>query len=130
MIDTPTVPLACAGVIACNCVELTTRTDAAATPPKATEADWVNPVPETVTKVPPDAGPLPGPMPLIESWVPEWPQPLPGDPVAKFVVVNNARTEKTVRRQYWRLPEVGPNVRILNFPFLHKFPICASAPPD
>jgi len=39
MIAMLTVPLVCAGVMACNCVGLTTITEAAATPPKATEAD-------------------------------------------------------------------------------------------
>lgn len=99
MIAMLTVPLVCAGVTACNCVGLTTMTEGAATPPKATEADCVNPEPEMVTKVPPAAGPLPGPMPLIASWELEWPRPLPGNPAAEFIAMDNARTKKAEKRR-------------------------------
>lgn len=98
IIVTLTVPPACAGVTARNWVEPTTITDTAGTPPKATEADCVNPVPEMVTEVPPVAGPLLGPTLLMESWLPEWPHPLPGNPAAKFVAMENARMEKMERR--------------------------------
>src|SRR5690348_18060949 len=126
-----TVPLACAGVIACNWVGLTTMTEAAETPPKATEADCVNPVPEMVTKVPPATDPLPGPMPLIASWELEWPQPLPENPAAKLTVMVNARTGKAEKiRRRWRLLKFDPKIRILAFPFLCKLAICASGPPS
>jgi|SRR5690242_440390 len=84
-----------------------------------------------VTKVPPTAGPLPGPTPLMASWELEWPQPLPEKPAAKLTVMVNARTGKAEKiRRRWRLLEFDPKIRILAFPFLCKLAICASGPPS
>ncbi len=99
MIAMLTVPLVCAGVMACNCVGLTTMTEAAATPPKATEADCVNPEPEMVTKVPPAAGPPPGPTSLIECGELAWPHPSPENPAAEFIAMDNAKTKKAEKRR-------------------------------
>ena len=90
--DTLTVALAWAGVTACSCVELMYSTEEAETPPNATDADCVNPVPDMVTVVPPAVGPEFGPAPLIASWVPDWPQCFPLEPPARLAT-EQARIE-------------------------------------
>ena len=56
----PTVPAEPAGVVAVMLVALLTVTEVEATPPKVTFAPARNPVPVSVTVVPPAAAPLAG----------------------------------------------------------------------
>jgi hypothetical protein len=57
---TDTAPAGAAGVTALICVELSTVTEVAALGPKLTLAPARNPVPVSVTVVPPEVGPLAG----------------------------------------------------------------------
>lgn len=57
---TSTAPAAWAGVVAVMEVALPTLIPVAATPPKVTVAPATNPVPVTVTTVPPVSGPAAG----------------------------------------------------------------------